>query len=116
MDWWNNFVAWVQSDAGWRIITGAIIPFLAIIVAGIIAALIGRGATRRLVAQRDQETRASAVEALITVGQSAARWHSQTPAAKEQAEAIANHADVTVRLLPLAGAGTRRRLGRAPAQ
>ena len=105
MQWWNDFVDWFYSDAGQRILVSVVIPFLAIVVAGIFAALIGRGATKRLVAQRDHETRAAAVSALISAGQNAARWHSQSPAAREHAEHLANDADVMVRLLPISGAG-----------
>lgn len=104
MVWWNEFVEWFYSDNGQKVLTSAVIPFLAIVVAGVVAALIGRGATKRLVTQRDHETRAAAVSALISAGQNAARWHSQSPAAREHAEHLANDADVMVRLLPIAGA------------
>src|SRR5690554_6814214 len=105
MQWWNDLVNWWTTDNGQRVLVSAVIPFLAIVVAGVVAALIGRGATKRLVAQRDQETRAAAVAALISAGQNAARWHSQSPAAREHAEHLANDADVMVRLLLIAGAG-----------
>jgi hypothetical protein len=105
MQWWNDFLDWIRSDAGWRLISGAIVPFVAIVLAGIIGGAIGRGATRRLVGQRDHETRASAVTALIQAGQDAAKWHSQSAAAKEHAAHLASEADVMVRLLPISGAG-----------
>lgn len=105
MNWWNDILDWIRSDAGWRIISTAIIPFVAIVVAGIIGAAIGRGATRRLVGQRDYETRASAVASLVAAGQGAATWHGQDPASKEHAERLASQADVNVRLLPIPGAG-----------
>jgi type II secretory pathway pseudopilin PulG len=105
MQWWNDFLDWIRSDAGWKIISTAVIPFVAIVVAGIIGAAIGRGATRRLIAQRDHEARASAVAALVAAGQGAATWHSQGPDAKQHAELLASQADVAVRLLPIAGAG-----------
>ena len=105
MQWWNDFLDWVQSDAGRSILSNAVIPFIAIVVAGIIGAAIGSGATRRLVAQRDHETRAAAVAALVAAGQGAATWHGQAPASKEHAERLASQADVNVRLLPIAGAG-----------
>ncbi len=104
MQWWNDFVRWFYSDNGQQVLVSAVIPFVAIVVAGLVAALIGRGATRRIVAQRDHETRAAAVSALISAGQNAARWHSQSPAAREHAEHLANDADVMVRLLPISGA------------
>jgi len=104
MQWWNSFVDWFYSEDGQRLLVTAVIPFVAIVLAGILGALIGRGAVKRLVAQRDHETRAAAVTALISAGQNAARWHSQSPAAREHAEHLANDADVMVRLLPIAGA------------
>jgi hypothetical protein len=104
MQWWNDFVDWLRSDDVWAVFTGAVLPFIAILVAGIIGAIVGRGATRRLVTQRDHETRASAVAALVTAGKSAAVWHSLTPAAKEHSEALSAAADIQVRLMPIAGA------------
>lgn len=105
MTWWNDLLDWARSADGKLLIFSAIIPFVAIVVAGIIGAAIGRGATRRLVAQRDHETRASAVTALIQAGQDAAKWHSQSAAAKEHTAHLASEADVMVRLLPISGAG-----------
>lgn len=104
MQWWNDFVNWLQTDAGRAVLTGAVFPFLAILVAGLIGAAVGRGSTRRLVAQRDHETRAAAVAALVTVGKSASTWHSLSPQAKEHSENLAAAADIQVRLLPIAGA------------
>lgn len=104
MQWWNDFVDWLQTDAGWAVLTGAVFPFLAIVVAGVVGAIVGRGSTRRLVTQRDHETRASAVSALVTVGKAASTWHSLSPAAKEHSETLAAAADIQVRLLPISGA------------
>ncbi|MFC5502006.1 hypothetical protein ACFPJ4_07100 [Lysinimonas soli] len=101
---WNDLLDWIRSDSGWRIISTAIIPFVAIVVAGFVAAGIGRGTTKRVIAQRDHETRSAAVAALIAAGHGAASWHSQSPASREHAERLASQADVTVRLLPIAGA------------
>lgn len=105
MTWWNDLLDWLRSEHGKAVIFGAVIPFVAIVVAGIVGAAVGRGATRRLVGQRDHETRASAVTALIQAGQDAAKWHSQSAAAKEHAAHLASEADVRVRLLPISGAG-----------
>src|SRR5690606_17279694 len=65
---------------------------------------IGRSGMKRLVAQRDRETRVAAVAALVTAGQNAARWHSQGAEAREHAQRIAAEADIAVRLLPVTGA------------
>ncbi len=104
MQWWNEFLDWFNSDDGSRIVTGIVLPFVAIVVAGLIGAGVGRGSTKRLVDQRSHETRANAVAALVSAGQSAARWESLSPAAKEHSEALSSAADISVRLLPIAGA------------
>lgn len=104
MQWWNDLVDWFASDDGWRILSGAIIPFVAIVLAGILGAAIGRGGVKRLVGQRDRETRVAAVAALVTAGQNAVRWQSQGPDAREHAQQVATSADVAVRLLPVPGA------------
>ena len=48
MTWWNDIVEWIASDDGWRIVSGAIIPFVAIVLAGIIGAGIGRSGNRKV--------------------------------------------------------------------
>lgn len=104
MNWWNDLVDWITSDDGRRLLSGAIIPFVAIVLAGIIAAGVARSGIKRLVAQRDFETRVAAVAALVSAGQNAARWHSQGPEAREHAQQVATEAHVAARLLPVPGA------------
>jgi type II secretory pathway pseudopilin PulG len=103
MQWWNDLVDWITSDDGWRVLSGAILPFVAIVLAGVIGAGIGRSGVRRLVEQRDQETRVAAVAALVSAGQNAARWHSQGPEAREHAPQVATEAYGAARLLPVPG-------------
>jgi len=103
MQWWNNFVDWLTSEDGWRILTTVVFPFLAIIVAGLIAAMIGRGSTRRLIALRDREQRVSTVAALIGAARRASRYNTLSLPEQEHADHLAHDADISVRLLPLAG-------------
>jgi hypothetical protein len=100
---WNDFIAWFYSAAGWRVISGAIIPFIAIVLAGIIAASIGRGSSKRLIALSDRQARASAVTALVSAARKASVWN--TVPAPEQAhfEHLISEADIRLRLLPVAG-------------
>jgi hypothetical protein len=102
-DWWNDIVQWVDSDDGWTIISGAILPFLAIVLGGVVAALIARGAIKRLVAHQDREAKAAAVAALIAAGRRAAVWNTLSAPEKEHVEHQASEAEVRVRLLPLPG-------------
>src|SRR5690554_2507801 len=103
MQWWNNFVDWLTSEDGWRILTTVVFPFLAIIVAGLIAAMIGRGSTRRLIALRDREQRVTTVAALIGAARRAFRYNTLSLPEQEHADYLAHDADISVRLLPLAG-------------
>jgi hypothetical protein len=104
MQWWNNFVDWLTSEDGWRILSTVVFPFLAIIVAGLIAAMIGRGATRRLIVHHDREQRVSTVAALIGAARRASKYNTLSAPEQEHADHLAHDADISTRLLPLPGA------------
>lgn len=104
MDWWNDLTDWISSDNGWRVISGALIPFVAIIVAGVVAALIGRGATKRVVALQEREARNAAVAGIVSAARKAAAWGSLGHDERAYADHLAEDADIRLRLLPVAGA------------
>jgi hypothetical protein len=104
MGWWNDFVTWINSANGSRIILNAILPFLAIVVAGIVAAIIGRGALRRVVDQQNRELQGAAIIALIVVGRKASIWSSLGLDEKQHVDSLMSEADIRVRLLPVSGA------------
>ncbi|WP_267424162.1 MULTISPECIES: hypothetical protein [unclassified Curtobacterium] len=104
MDWWNDFIDWTSSDTGWRVFSGAVIPFVAIIVAGIVAALIGRSATKRVVALQERESKNAAVAAIITAARKAATWGSLGHDERNYTDHLAEDADIRLRLLPTSGA------------
>ena len=106
MQWWNSFVEWASSDAGWRIVSGAVVPFVAIVLAGVVAALIGRAAMRRVVAMHDDEAKAAAVAGLGSAARKAAIWSSLGPEERAYADHLAQESEVRLRLLPVSGAGT----------
>jgi hypothetical protein len=103
MQWWNEFVSWFESSDGQRVITTAVIPFVAILLAGIIAALIARGSAKRVLAYQDREMKAAAVMALIGAGRKAVSWSSLGGAEKQHADNLISDADIRVRLLPVNG-------------
>jgi hypothetical protein len=104
MDWWNDLTDWISSDDGWRVLSGAIIPFVAIVVAGIIAALIGRGATKRVVSMQEREARNAAVAGIVSAARKAAAWGSLGHDERAYADHLAEDADIRLRLLPVTGA------------
>ena len=106
MQWWNSFVEWASSDAGWRVVSGAVVPFVAIVLAGVIAALIGRAAMRRVVAMHDDEAKAAAVAGIVSAARKAAIWSSLGPEERAYADHLAQESEVRLRLLPVSGAGT----------
>lgn len=103
-EWWNDIVRWFASDDGWAVVTGAILPFLAILAGGIVAGLIARGSIRRLLLQQDRRHKASAVAALVSAGRRFASWNALPATEQEHLEHQATEASVRVRLLPEAGA------------
>jgi hypothetical protein len=103
--WWNDIVRWFNSESGQEVLRSAILPFLAIIVAAVVATLIARGSVKRLIAQQDREHKASAVAALISAGRRAAGWSTLSATEKDHVDHQTSEAEVRVRLLPVAGAG-----------
>jgi hypothetical protein len=104
MQWWNDFVTWSNSATGTRIITTAILPFLAIVVAGVLAALIARASSKRVIDHQNREIKAAAIMALIGAGRRAAVWSSLGADAKQHVDSLISEADLRMRLLPVTGA------------
>ncbi|TQL47701.1 hypothetical protein FB562_0769 [Homoserinimonas aerilata] len=103
MQWWNDFVTWFNSDEGWQIVSTAIIPFVAIVVAGLVAALIGRASTRRVISLTDRERRIATVTALISAARRASKWNTLSVPEQQHAEHLVHEADTRIRLLPIPG-------------
>ncbi|ROS48383.1 hypothetical protein [Frigoribacterium sp. PhB24] len=103
MQWWNDFVEWLSSDSGWRVVTDAVIPFAAIVVAGVVAALIGRASTRRVVSSHEDEAKAAAVAALVSAARKGAVYSSLGVEERAYADHLGHEADVRLRLLPATG-------------
>ena len=104
MTWGNDVVQWWASDEGWRVLTGAIIPGLAIMVAGVIAALIARGSTKRLLKHHDRDALTSAVGAFVLAGRTAAAWHDHSDTERRHVDELISEAETRLRLLPIPGA------------
>ncbi len=103
MELWNDFLGWFESTDGERMMGNVIIPFLAILVAGIVAALIGRGSTKRLITLNDRENRVSAVATMIGAARRASVWNTLSVPEQQHADHVASEADVRVRLLAVPG-------------
>jgi hypothetical protein len=100
----NDFLDWFNSSEGTRVVTTMVLPFLAIVVAGIIAAIVIRGSIARLLTKQEVAQRASAVEALIAVGEKGSQWSGLSGQTRDHFEAQTSVASIRVRLLPAPGA------------
>lgn len=104
MEWWNSFVAWLFSNDVARVFNAVVIPTLAILIAGIIGALIGRGSTKRIVSLYERDQRMAAVLGAIDAARRAARWNLLSNPDQHHADTLALEADLRLRLLPTQGA------------
>lgn len=105
MNWGNDLLQWLASDDGWRVLSGAIIPAAAIVIAGTIAALMGRASTKRLITLHQRDALAAAIGAFLLAGRRAASWNSLGDVDRAQLDHLIAEAETRIRLLPIAGAG-----------
>ncbi|MDH2442554.1 hypothetical protein QDR37_01215 [Amnibacterium sp. CER49] len=101
---WEGFTGWLQSPGGSRVLDGAIVPAIAILVAGVVAALIARAAVRTLLRRADGEAATTAVAALVESARIAAAWDDAERSERKRFSRLRVEADVRTRLLPRTGA------------
>ncbi|WP_394552321.1 hypothetical protein ACDF64_15840 [Agromyces sp. MMS24-JH15] len=104
MEWWNDFLTWLDAPSTRPTLFAAGVLFVAVVAAGLLAAWISTGAVRRVVAQRDRELRSNAIATLVDAATEASVWNSLTPQEQVLADRAVGQADVLVRLLPIRGA------------
>lgn len=100
---WVDFVAWFQSPSGQRVLDAAVIPALAILVAGLVAALIARSAVRSLLRRADRDAVTGIVAAFVEVARSLGAGEPQAPE-RERIGRLRTEADVRLRLCGASGA------------
>ncbi len=105
MQWWNDFVDWLTSPAAQPALFNAAVLAVAVIISGLLAAWIARGALRSLLKRTDRQQKASAIAALVDAATEASVWNSLTPAEQVLSDRAVGQADILVRLLPIKGAG-----------
>lgn len=104
MQWWNGFWEWFTSKDAQSVIFTAVVLLVSIVVAGLLAAWIARGAIKGLLSRAEREQKAGAVAALVDAAVEASVWNSLTPAEQVLSDRSVGQADILVRLLPLRGA------------
>ena len=103
MEWLNDLISWLGSSAARPAIFAAIVLFVAVVAAGLLAAWISGAALKRVVRQRDRELKAAAIAALVDAATEASVWNSLTPQEQVMADRAVGQADIHVRLLPIRG-------------
>ena len=103
MQWWNDLISWLTSSAARPTVYAGIVLFVAVLAAGLLAAWIASAAIRRVVAQRDRESKTAAIAALVDAATEASVWNSLTPQEQVLADRAVGQADILVRLLPIRG-------------
>ncbi|TFC84550.1 hypothetical protein E3T28_09645 [Cryobacterium sinapicolor] len=83
----------------------AVVLIVSIVVASVLAALISRGAIKRLLAQNDRALKAAVIGTLVDAATEASVWNSLTPQEQVMADRAVGQADVQLRLLPIKGSG-----------
>ncbi len=104
MQWWSDFLDWASTGEGLRTLAQTALPFLAIVLAGIIAAVIGRAAIRHSLGLAEQELTRGVLAAVIGSGRQHAVWDTLTTAEQQYAAIAAAEAEVRLRMLPRVGA------------
>jgi hypothetical protein len=106
MQWWNDLLDGLASERGTQLLSGVVVPFVAIVVAGVLAAVIARGATQRILTRHDREVKAAAIAVLVDAARQASVWDGLTAQERVLADRAAGEADIRIRLLPVKGAAT----------
>jgi hypothetical protein len=106
MQWWNDLLDALASERGTQLLSGVVVPFVAIVVAGVLAALIARGAVQRVLARHDREVKAAAIGMLVDAARQASVWDGLSAPERVLADRAAGEADIRIRLLPVKGAAT----------
>lgn len=81
-----------------------VIPFVSILLAGVVAALIGRAAVRRSIDHHDDAAKAAAVAGVITAARKATTWSSLGAEERAYTDHLGHESEVRLRLLPVPGA------------
>jgi len=104
LDWWNAYLDWAMSADGKAILTTAVIPFVAILIAGLIGALLARGGISRLTMRQDREQRSAVIaSALATIRRSGA-WAQLSISEQDHLDHTVAESLAHIRMLPAPGA------------
>jgi len=103
-EWWQTLVGWLNSEAGIALMTTVALPFAAILTAGLLAVLIARASSTRVMRHRDNSEKAAAIAGLLAVCRRVTVWTSLSSAERDHLDYQITESTVRLRLLPIGGA------------
>lgn len=104
LDWWRALVDWLSSAPAQTLLTTVALPFAAILTAGLLAVLIARASSTRVMRHRDNSEKAAAISGLLAVCRRVTIWTSLSSAERDHLDYQITESTVRLRLLPIAGA------------
>ncbi|ROQ06591.1 hypothetical protein EDF54_1553 [Rathayibacter sp. PhB93] len=105
MQWWNEFVTWVQTAEGRQSVFVGALVLLAVIIGVIVAALVLRSAIARLIRQQEHERKNAVIATLIDAAVDASAWNVLSQSERILSDRAAAQAETHLRLLPVKGSG-----------
>lgn len=105
MQWWNEFVTWLQTVDGKRSIFLGAVVLVSVIVGVIVTSSIVRGSIKRLINQQQRELKNNVIATLVDAAAEAASWNTLPAAVQVQSDRSSAQAETLLRLLPVKGAG-----------
>ncbi|NQX27610.1 hypothetical protein HQQ81_09675 [Microbacteriaceae bacterium VKM Ac-2854] len=105
MQWWNEFVTWLQTIDGHRSIFLGAVVLVSVVIGVLVTAAVVRGSIKRLIAQQQRELKNNVVATLVDAAAEAASWKTLPAAVQVQSDRASAQAETLLRLLPVKGAG-----------
>ncbi|HEU5223628.1 MAG TPA: hypothetical protein VFU07_08105 [Candidatus Lumbricidophila sp.] len=102
MQFWNDFLTWLNDNMA--LVFQTLVVVGAVLITGLLTAWTSASALKRLVRQRDDESRRAVVAALVDAATEASVWNSLTPQEQVMADRAVGQADILTRMLPVPGA------------
>ena len=103
LDWWNAYLDWAMSADGEAILTTAVIPFVAVLIAGLIAALAARSGISRLVTRQDRDQRAAVIASALSAFRRTGSWAQLSLTEQDHLDYRVSEALAHIRMIPMEG-------------
>jgi len=104
LDAWQSYLGWATSPGGLEILTTAVLPFIAILAAGIIAAILARDGIIRLARRQEREQQSGVIAGCLAASRSALGWATLAMREQDQLDQQLAECAARLRMLPAKGA------------